>query len=164
MLCNTALKTFLFHIIELPASWINFSPKGVAFFLVLIPSQASKMISTNTITAIQKLLHPHLTASKSIPPALTGGLMVFMVILYLISWAYPAMLDSLKLQASTITHLERKLFEINYFQFLTFQLTVWLGILCFITMYFTWFWVLGRYCPCCVPLRETTAQLEQELC
>lgn len=67
------------------------------------------MINQNTISAIQKYFQPHLLAVKRVPPALSAGLSVFMVLLYLASFVWPSMNESLRLQTSTLTSLERTL-------------------------------------------------------
>lgn len=45
---------------------------------------------------------------KVMPPAISGGLMVFMTILFFVGVAVPGFNDSLKLQKSTFSNFERE--------------------------------------------------------
>lgn len=60
------------------------------------------MISVNTFRSIQKLLHPHVNAHQGIPPALTGGLLLFMVLFCAATYVFPSLLESLSLSSATV--------------------------------------------------------------
>lgn len=53
---------------------------------------------------------PMVASLKVMPPALTGGLLIFMTILFFVGVANPDLNDSLKLQKSTFSNLEREFF------------------------------------------------------
>lgn len=64
---------------------------------------------------IRNPFEPMVASLKVMPPAISGGIIVFMTILFFVGVAVPGFNDSLKLQKSTFSNLERKLVLNNCF-------------------------------------------------